>query len=88
MKFVDFKNLIVEKRHNEFFQEYEQKKYDVDEMFDLISGQRIIHLAIIFDDEVLVDFVIKNNGHLMARDYNRYTPLLKAARLRRINIVY
>ena len=62
-------------------------KFGIDEVFDLMSGQRIIHLAIIFDDEILIDFILNNNGHLMARDYNGYTPLLKAASLGRLNIV-
>ena len=87
MPFVDMKNLIVEKRHNELFEKIRENRFQVDEVFDLPSGQRIIHLAVIFDDEVLVDFVINNGGHLMARDYNGYTPLLKAASLGRLNIV-
>jgi ankyrin repeat protein len=59
-----------------------------------MSGNRIIHQAVIMDDEFLIDYLINNDGnlysylaHLMARDYNGYTPLLKAAALGRLNIV-
>ncbi len=59
----------------------------VDEMIDVISGQRLIHYAILMNYEKLVEYLIKNDAHLMARDYNGYTPLLKAASLGRLNIV-
>ncbi len=81
------KDLIIEKRHDRFFTQHERGDFGVDEVIDLSSGQRIIHLAVIFDDEHLLNFVIKNNGNLMARDYNGYTPLLKAASLGRYKMV-
>ena len=44
-------------------------------------------MAVLLDDELLIDYLIQNEAHLMARDYNGYTPLLKAAALGRLNII-
>jgi ankyrin repeat protein len=65
----------------------EDKRIRVDEMVDIITGQRLIHLAVLMNFEPLVDFLINNDAHLMARDYNGYTPLLKASSLNRLDIV-
>ena len=54
---------------------------------DPFKGHRSIHEAILFDNFELVKFLIKNDAHLMARDYNGYSPLLKAVALNRLNIV-
>jgi ankyrin repeat protein len=65
----------------------EQRSINVDEIVDVISGMRLIHLAVLMNYEPLVDFLINNDAHLMARDYNGYTPLLKAASLNRLSII-
>ena len=65
----------------------EDRSINVDEMVDVISGQRLIHLAVLMNYLPLVDYLIQNDAHLMARDYNGYTPLLKAASLNRIEII-
>ena len=65
----------------------EDKSIYVDEMVDVISGQRLIHLAVLMNYIPLVDYLINNDAHLMARDYNGYTALLKAASLNRIEII-
>jgi ankyrin repeat protein len=64
----------------------DQKSIRVDEMVDIITGQRLIHMAVLMNYEYLVDYLIKNDVHLMARDYNGYTPMLKAASLNRLEI--
>lgn len=66
---------------------FKADKIKVDDIIDLNAGQRAIHLAVLFDDAELVDYLIENDAHLMARDYNGYTPLLKAAALGRLSIV-
>ena len=91
---TDLKNLVTEKDHEKLFEYLSNDTIRIDEIIDPISGQRIIHNAVIMDDEFLIDYLITYNGfkkinlaHLMARDFNGYTPLLKAAALGRTNIV-
>jgi hypothetical protein len=79
------KDILIENFFIENF--FNLDKIRVDDIIDLIGGQRAIHIAVLFDDDELVDYLIKNDAHLMARDYNGYTPLLKAASLGRFKIV-
>ncbi len=86
------KNLFTEKinisqgKYSQVIEDIENSIIEVDEMCDSLSGQRLIHLAVIYDERILTDYLIANSANLMARDYLGYTPLLKAAALGRIEI--
>lgn len=82
------KNRIVEGETDILIENFFKiDKIRVDDIIDLVGGQRPIHIAILFDDLELVEYLIKHDAHLMVRDYNGYTPLLKAAALGRLRIV-
>jgi len=84
----DAKNRIIEGESDILIESYfKNDKLKVDDILDITSGQRAVHFAAIFDDEELLDYLIQNNAHLMARDWNGYTPLLKAASLGRLKVV-
>ena len=86
------KNLFMAKlnisqgAYSKVIEDIESSIIGVDEICDCLSGQRLIHLAVIYDDRILTDYLISNNANLMARDYLGYTALLKAAALGRIEI--
>jgi hypothetical protein len=84
---LDLLNLIIERNTQEFISMLEMDEVRVDDILDILSGHRPSHLATLFDDMPLIDYLIKNDAHLMARDWNGYTPLLKAAALGRLEIV-
>ncbi len=84
---VDAKCRIIEGEKDDLIETFfDTDKIRIDDIIDLIAGQRSIHLAVLFDDYELIEYLIKNDAHLMARDYNGYTPLLKAASLGRVKI--
>jgi ankyrin repeat protein len=78
--------MIIE-RDDSIFDLLDKKSINVDEMVDISSGQRLLHLAVLMNYENLVDYLINNDVHLMTRDYNGYTAMLKAASLGRLNLV-
>ena len=81
------KNCIVEGDSDVLIEKYfNNNNLKVDDILELNSGHRAIHLAVLLDDEELVDFLIQKDAHIMARDWNGYTPLLKAAALGRLNL--
>jgi hypothetical protein len=81
------KNCIVEGESDLLIEKYFiSNNLKVDDILELNSGHRAVHLAVLFDDEELLDYLVKEDAHLMARDWNGYTPLLKAAALGRLNI--
>ncbi len=81
------KNRIIEGESDILVENYfKNDKLKVDDILELASGHRPVHFAALFDDEELLEFLIKNDAHLMARDWNGYTALLKAASLGRLNI--
>ncbi len=80
-------NDIVESNPDNVFKAFELNKLKVDDLLDPFKGHRAIHEAVLFDNLEIVNYLIKNNSHLMARDYSGFTPLLKAACLNRIHIV-
>lgn len=84
---IDAKNLVTERDDDVLISWFENDYLRVDDIIDLMAGHRFVHQAVLFDDEDIVDYLIKNDAHLMARDWNGYTPLLKAASLGRFNIV-
>ena len=82
------KNRIIEGDSDVLIENYlKTGKLRVDDILELASGHRPVHFAVLFDDEELLDYLINNDAHLMARDWNGYTALLKAASLGRLNIV-
>ncbi len=84
---MDIYNNIVEGETENFKRAIEINKIKIDDLLDPFKGHRAIHEAVLFDNLELVKFLIKNDAHLMARDYNGITPLIKAVSLNRINIV-
>lgn len=78
--------MVVEKDET-IFELLDNNSIHVDEMVDIISGQRLLHYAVLMNYELLIDYLIEKKANLMARDYNGYTALLKAASLGRLNIV-
>jgi hypothetical protein len=86
-KQFEAKNRILEGESDLLIENYfEKNSLKVDDILEACSGHRAIHLAALFDDEELIDYLIKKDAHLMARDWNGYTALLKAASLGRVNI--
>jgi hypothetical protein len=83
---LTIRTMVIEKDSN-IFDLIANKTIGPDEMADPISGQRLLHYAVLMNFETLVDFLIENNANLMVRDFRGYTPLLKAAALGRISIV-
>ena len=59
---TDLKNAVTDREHELIFEYLSSDKIRIDEIIDPISGQRIIHQAVIMDDEFLVDYLIANNG--------------------------
>jgi hypothetical protein len=84
---IDFKNCIIERDHDNVFMYYDRDILRIDDIIDLLAGHRSIHQAILMDDQVLVDYLIQQDAHLMARDWNGVTPLIKACALGRLEIV-
>jgi ankyrin repeat protein len=84
---MDVFNDIVECETEKFKRAIEINKIKVDDLLDPFKGHRSIHEAVLFDNLEIVKFLIKNDAHLMARDYNGVTPLIKAVALNRLNIV-
>lgn len=80
-------NDIVESNTENVFRGFEINKLKVDDLLDPFKGHRAIHEAVLFDNLEIVKYLIKNDAHLMARDYCGFTPLLKAACLNRLHIV-
>jgi len=80
-------NDIVECNSEQVFKAFEINRLKVDDLLDPFKGHRSIHEAVLFDNLEIVKYLIKNDAHLMARDYCGYTPLLKAACLNRLQIV-
>lgn len=70
---------ISESETKKVFDLIENGIIGVDELLDPISGQRLVHYAVIYENELLLDYLIKNGANLMVRDYLGYTPLLKAS---------
>jgi len=84
----DARNLIIEGDSEILIDSFlKTDEIRVDDIIEINSGHRPIHMAVLFDDDLLIDYLIQNEAHLMARDYNGYTPLLKAAALGRLSIV-
>lgn len=84
---IDAKNMITERNSDDLVETfYKFDKLRVDDILDIMPGHRAIHVATLFDDLYLIDYLIKNDAHLMARDWNGYTALLKAASLGRLEI--
>jgi hypothetical protein len=82
------KNRIIEGESDILIENYfKHDKLRVDDVLELASGHRAIHFAVLFDDDELMDYLIQNDAHLMARDWNGYTALLKAAALGRLSMV-
>lgn len=82
------KNRIIEGESDILIENYfNLDKLRVDDVLEMASGQRAVHFAVLFEDYELMDYLIKNDAHLMARDWNGYTPLLKAAALGRLGLV-
>lgn len=84
---LDLLNLIVERSTQSFINMAELDEIRVDDILDILSGHRPVHLASIFGDIMLLEYLIKNDAHLMARDWNGYTAMLKAAALGRTDVV-
>lgn len=80
-------NDIVESNTENVIQAIEKNRLKVDDLIDPFKGHRAIHDAVLFDNLELVNYLIENDAHLMARDYNGVTPFLKAASLNRLNVV-
>jgi hypothetical protein len=81
-------NDIVEANPENVFKAFETNKLKVDDLLDPFKGHRAIHEAVLFDNLEIIKFLIKNDAHLMARDYCGFTPLLKASCLNRLFIVF
>jgi len=81
-------NDIVESDPGKVFKAFETNKLKVDDLLEPFKGHRAIHEAVLFDNLEIVKYLIKNDAHLMARDYCGFTPLLKAACLNRVYIVF
>jgi hypothetical protein len=79
--------MVIEK-NSDILDLITDKSIGPDEIIDPASGQRLLHFAVLMNFETLVDHLIANNAHLMARDYKGYTALLKAASLGRTSIVW
>jgi hypothetical protein len=82
------KNRIIEGESDILIENFfKLDKLRVDDVLEMASGQRAVHFAVLFDDDELMDYLIKNDAHLMARDWNGYTALLKASALGRLGLV-
>jgi len=62
-------------------------EWGVDDCISNCNGHTLLHEAIILDKEEAFKFLVRQDAHLMMRDYNGYTPLLKAASTGRLFMV-
>lgn len=82
-KLFEVRIKLIESNSSMVIEQIENKEIGVDELLDPISGQRLVHLAVIYENEYLLDYLISNGANLMVRDYLGFTPLLKASCLGR-----
>ena len=56
-------------------------EWEIDEIINKYSKHTIMHESVTTHNEEIFDFLVGQKAHLMVRDANGYTPMLKAASL-------